>query len=87
MSMTTNNYRRTDSIDFATKVSRKIDGWYSNDVFHDKAVNRIVLQREEIISLGGEVWFSSKLVSLNIQNWNILSVGIQKEGRRIAPSD
>lgn len=49
--MSTNNYKRTDSIEFAKKVSRKIKGWYSNDTFHDKAVNRIVLQREEIISL------------------------------------
>lgn len=49
--MTTNNYKRADSIDFATKVNRKIKGWYSNDTYHDKAVNRIVLQREEIISL------------------------------------
>jgi len=49
--MTTNNYKRADSIDFATKVSRKIKGWYSNDTYHDKAVNRIVFQREEIISL------------------------------------
>lgn len=49
--MSTNNYKHTDSIEFAKKVSRKIKGWYSNDTFHDKAVNRIVLQREEIISL------------------------------------
>ena len=49
--MSTNNYKRTDSIEFAKKVSRKIKGWYSNDTYHDKAVNRIVLQREEIISL------------------------------------
>lgn len=49
--MTTNNYKRADSIEFATKVSRKIKGWYSNDTYHDKAVNRIVFQREEIISL------------------------------------
>ena len=49
--MSTNNYKRTDSIEFTKKVSRKIKGWYSNDTFHDKAVNRIALQREEIISL------------------------------------
>ena len=49
--MSTNNYKRTDSIEFAKKVSRKIKGWYSNDTYHDKAVNRIVFQREEIISL------------------------------------
>ena len=39
------------TIEFATKVSRKIKGWYSNDAFHDKAVKRIVLQREEIYAL------------------------------------
>ena len=49
--MTTSNYKRADSIEFGKKVSRKIRGWYSNDTFHDKAVNRIVLQREEIYAL------------------------------------
>lgn len=49
--MTTINYGRADSIEFAKKISRKIKGWYSNDAFHDKAVNRIVLLREEIYSL------------------------------------
>ena len=49
--MATNNYNRADSIEFAKKVSRKIKGWYRNDTFHDKAVDRIVLQREEIFSL------------------------------------
>lgn len=44
-------YQRTDSALFAQKVSKKIAGWYSKETFHDKAVNRIVLQREEIISL------------------------------------
>lgn len=46
-----NGYNRADSIEFAKKVSRKIQGWYNNDTFHDKAVDRIVLQREEIIAL------------------------------------
>lgn len=41
--MATNNYNRADSLEFAKKVSRKIKGWYSNDAFHDKAVDRIVL--------------------------------------------
>ena len=49
--MATNNYKRADSIEFSKKVSRKIKGWYSNETFHDKAVDRIVLQREEIYAL------------------------------------
>jgi len=49
--MTTNSYSRADSIKFAQKVSRKITGWYSNPTFHENAVKRIVLQREEIFSL------------------------------------
>ena len=49
--MVTNIYKRADSIEFAKKVSRKIKGWYRNDAFHDKAVDRIVLQREEIYAL------------------------------------
>jgi 23S rRNA maturation-related 3'-5' exoribonuclease YhaM len=49
--MTTRNYNRADSIDFGKKVSRKIKGWYSNDTFHEKAVDRIVLQREEIYTI------------------------------------
>lgn len=49
--MTTSNYNRTDSIEFGKKVSRKIKGWYSNDAFHEKAVDRIVIQREEIYAL------------------------------------
>ena len=49
--MTTSNYKRADSIEFAKKVSRKIKGWYDSDIYHDNAVNRIVLQREEIYSL------------------------------------
>lgn len=44
-------YSRKDSVIFAQKVSKKITGWYSNETFHNKAVIRIVLQREEIISL------------------------------------
>jgi len=51
MSMTTNNYKRADSIEFAKKVSRKIKGWYRSDAYHDNAVDRIVLQREEIYAL------------------------------------
>lgn len=49
--MTTSNYKRADSIEFAKKVSRKIKGWYDSDTYHDNAVDRIVLQREEIYSL------------------------------------
>ena len=49
--MVTNIYKRADSIEFAKKVSRKIKGWYRNDAFHDKAVDRIVHQREEIYAL------------------------------------
>lgn len=49
--MAISEYTRLDSTAFAHKVSRKIKGWYSNDTYHDKAVNRIVFQREEIISL------------------------------------
>ena len=46
-----NLYNREDSEAFAQKVSRKIKGWYSNETFHENAVKRIVLQREEIYSL------------------------------------
>ncbi len=53
--MTTNGYKRADSENFAQKVSRKIKGWYSNKTYHDKAVKRIVLQREEIYSLFDKV--------------------------------
>ena len=49
--MSNGSYKRADSIEFAKIVNRKIKGWYENDAFHDKAVNRIVLQREEIYSL------------------------------------
>ena len=49
--MATNNYKRADSIEFAKKVSKKIKGWYNDDTFHDNAVSRIVLQREEIYAL------------------------------------
>lgn len=49
--MVTNNYKRADSEAFAQKVSRKIKGWYHDDAYHDNAVNRIVLQREEIFAL------------------------------------
>lgn len=49
--MGNDEYKRTDSLAFAQKVSRKIKGWYSNDIFHEKAVTRIVKQREEIYAL------------------------------------
>lgn len=42
---------RKDSEEFAKKVRKKIDGWYQKDEHYSKAVNRIVRQREEIISL------------------------------------
>ena len=47
----TNVYNREDSTAFASKVNKKIAGWYSNATFHENAVKRIVLQREEIYSL------------------------------------
>ena len=37
--------------DFKLKVRRKIDGWYQKEEFLTKAVDRIVRQREEIVSL------------------------------------
>lgn len=37
--------------DFRLKVRRKIDGWYSKEEYYAKAIDRIVVQREEIISL------------------------------------
>lgn len=49
--MNTKNYKRADSEEFAKKVSKKIAGWYNNDANHEKAVDRIVRQREEIYSL------------------------------------
>ena len=49
--MAISEFTRLDSTAFAHKVSRKIAGWYSNTTFHEKAVNRIVLQREEIYAL------------------------------------
>ena len=49
--MTTTFYNRPDSVEFAKKVSCKFKGWYSNDSYHEKAVKRIALQREEIYSL------------------------------------
>ena len=36
--------------DFKLKVRRKIDGWYQKEEFLTKAVDRIVRQREEIVS-------------------------------------
>ena len=53
--MTTGNYNRSDSTFFAKKVSKKIDGWYSNNTYHNNAVERIVRQREEIYSLFDKV--------------------------------
>ena len=49
--MAISEYTRLDSTAFAHKVSRKIAGWYSNTTFHENAVKRIVLQREEIYYL------------------------------------
>ena len=42
---------RKDSEEFAKIVRKKIDGWYQKDEHYSKAVNRIVRQREDIISL------------------------------------
>ena len=39
------------STEFGQKVRRKIDGWYSKEEHYTKAVDRIVRQRVEIISL------------------------------------
>lgn len=39
------------SAEFGQKVRRKIDGWYSKEEHYTKAVDRIVRQRVEIISL------------------------------------
>ncbi len=47
----TNVYHREDSNAFATKVGKKIKGWYDNDTLHENAIRRIVLQREEIYAL------------------------------------
>lgn len=49
--MTNNKYQRTDSALFAQKVRKKINGWYKKNEHYTKAVDRIVLQREEIIGL------------------------------------
>ena len=46
-----NGYIRADSMAFAQKTSKKIAGWYNEAIHHEKAVRRIVLQREEIYSL------------------------------------
>lgn len=37
--------------DFAAKVRRKIAGWYDNEEYEKRAIDRIVRQREQIISL------------------------------------
>lgn len=39
------------SAEFGRKVRRKIDGWYSKEEYYSKAVDRIVRQQEEIVSL------------------------------------
>ena len=44
-------YTLADSDKFAQKVSKKLSGWYNSDDFHKKAVDRIVLQREEFLSI------------------------------------
>ena len=44
-------YNRQDSAAFAAKVRKKIDGWYQKDEYYTRAVERIVLQREEIMGL------------------------------------
>lgn len=44
-------YTLSDSDKIAQKVSRKIKGWYYTDDSHNKAVERIVRQREEIYSI------------------------------------
>lgn len=44
-------FKREDSADFAKKVRKKIDGWYQKEEYYTKAVERIALQREEIIGL------------------------------------
>lgn len=51
VNMPQKEYQRADSNAFATKVSKKIAGWYNKDVYHENAVRRIVLQREEIYAL------------------------------------
>ena len=40
-----------NSAEFRQKVRKKIDGWYSKEEYYTKAVERIVQQREEIITL------------------------------------
>ena len=49
--MTNIKFQRADSAAFANKVSKKIAGWYSKPEYHERAVERIVLQREEIYAL------------------------------------
>ena len=44
-------YTLSDSDKIAQKVSKKIKGWYYTDDSHNKAVERIVRQREEIYSV------------------------------------
>lgn len=49
--MENNKYSRSDSAAFADVVSSEIEGWYSNACFKDKAIERIVRHREEILAL------------------------------------
>lgn len=47
----------------------------------DRLRKVVKAMREEIISLGGEVWFSSKLVSLEKKEGVLTCVGIHKNGK------
>lgn len=49
--MENNKYSRSDSAAFAEVVSREIEGWYSDVCFKDRAIERIVRHREEILAL------------------------------------
>ncbi len=66
MIVTSNKYNRADSIEFAKKVSRKIQGWYNNDTFHDKAPRDSNRDRQNKIKgkasmLAIAVWAADKL--------------------------
>lgn len=54
---TEKSYTRSDSKAFADKVRKNIKGWYKSDTDNEKAIKRIVRQREEIISLLKSVSF------------------------------
>ncbi len=43
--------------------------------------------REEIISLGGEIRFGSKLTKINTENGRIISVGVEADKNYILPAD